>query len=425
MKKCVKGLLAAAAMLGVVAAAPALAIDFKAGAWDLSLTGNVNAFATYTVCGVSNDTVAASIACTKAKDAPNTFAIESGLLPSAFVFTGKTRAYDLDVSATIGLYPGLHVADTPSGNGPGTGQGTFSMDVRQAFLTFGDKSWGTVKLGKDLGLFASDVILSDMTLLGVGGGTAGAQVRNHNVTIGHIGTGYIYADWIPQVAYISPKFGGLQVSVAAIEAFQMQTDLNQTLSPVNITQKTNQTPAAQAKVTYDFGGPYAGRFWLGGFYQNTKASAPPTNPSLDSYAGEAGIKGNAGGLGAMAYGYAGKGIGTILIGTLAAAGPNAAGDGFEGRNSYGWLGQLTYQIPGTKLRPGVSWGMSYLGQAGIGANADPNVLVHWNAMGTAALFYAATDTLTLVAEYDHQRSRSWAGGTANSNSFALGGILFF
>ena len=25
---------------------------------------------------------------------------------------------------------------------------------RQAFVTFGDKSWGTVKLGKDLGIFA-------------------------------------------------------------------------------------------------------------------------------------------------------------------------------------------------------------------------------------------------------------------------------
>ena len=41
---------------------------------------------------------------------------------------------------------------------------------RQAFLTFGDASWGTVKLGKDIGIFASDAILNDMTLLGVGGG---------------------------------------------------------------------------------------------------------------------------------------------------------------------------------------------------------------------------------------------------------------
>ena len=41
---------------------------------------------------------------------------------------------------------------------------------RQAFITFGDASWGSVKVGKDLGIFAGDAILSDMTLLGVGGG---------------------------------------------------------------------------------------------------------------------------------------------------------------------------------------------------------------------------------------------------------------
>ena len=30
---------------------------------------------------------------------------------------------------------------------------------RQAFITFGDASWGSVKLGKDLGIFAGDAIL--------------------------------------------------------------------------------------------------------------------------------------------------------------------------------------------------------------------------------------------------------------------------
>ncbi len=42
------------------------------------------------------------------------------------------------------------------------------QENRQAFLTFGDKSWGSIKLGKDLGIYASDAILNDMTLLGVG-----------------------------------------------------------------------------------------------------------------------------------------------------------------------------------------------------------------------------------------------------------------
>ena len=46
-------------------------------------------------------------------------------------------------------------------------------------------------------------------------------------------------------------------------------------------------------------------------------------------------------------------------------------------------------------------------------------------MGTAALFYALTDSLTLTAEYDYLRSRNWDGGNATSQSMALGGIIFF
>jgi predicted porin len=40
------------------------------------------------------------------------------------------------------------------------------QENRQAFLTFGDASWGSIKIGRDLGIYASDAILNDMTLLG-------------------------------------------------------------------------------------------------------------------------------------------------------------------------------------------------------------------------------------------------------------------
>lgn len=413
--------LSAAAALGMAVSSHAQAVDIKAGDWDLSLSGNVNAFATYTICGVGNDEVTLAHACSKVEDAPNTFAIESGLLPSAFVFAAKTRAYELDVSATIGLYPGLHVSDTGSGVNKVGGTGNvageagfnFSMDVRQNFFTFGDQSWGTIKLGKDLGLFGSDVILSDMTLLGVGSGTAGNPLRNHNVTLGHIGTGYIYADWILQIAYTSPSFGGAQFSVALMEAFGMGYE------DLGIETNATPTPGVQAELTYDFA-ESLGRVWAGGMYQNTQVSEPPF-ASLDTYAGELGAKINVlGGLGMLGYGYYGKGIGTTQIG-LAATGRSLDGETIEGRTSFGWFAQLTYQIPGTKLRPGVSWGMSYLDQA----DEDPDTLVRWNAMVTAALFYALTDSLTLTAEYDYLRSRNWDGGEATSHSMALGGIVFF
>ena len=88
---------------------------------------------------------------------------------------------------------------------------------RQAFLTFGDKSWGSVKVGKDLGIFGSTAILNDMTLLGVGSqglvGTAGGTTT----TLGRIGTGYIYADWNGQIAYTTPNMNGLSLTLGVMQ----------------------------------------------------------------------------------------------------------------------------------------------------------------------------------------------------------------
>src|SRR6516225_3180684 len=151
MRNRVKELVIVAAALAVLAPAAARAVEWKAGAWDLSFSGNVNAFGTYQMCGTSTAVIqGVPLACSKATGSPNQFSIESGLLPSALVLGAKTRARDLDTAVTLGLYPGLHVSDTRTGAGSNN---NFSVDVRQLFLTVGDKSWGTIKLGKDLGLF--------------------------------------------------------------------------------------------------------------------------------------------------------------------------------------------------------------------------------------------------------------------------------
>jgi predicted porin len=418
MRNRVKQLVLFAAAVAVMAPATVRAVEIKAGAWDLSISGNVNAFATYTVCGQSNATIGGvPLACSKDQGTPNQFSIESGLLPSALVLGAKTRAYDaIDTSATLGLYPGLHVSDTRTGAGSND---NFSIDVRQLFLTIGDARWGTVKLGKDLGLFGSDVILSDMLLLGVGAGTHNAL--NHNVTLGHIGSGYIYADWIPQVAYTTPTFGGLAVTVALVEAFGANNNNGVTGFIADAANVSNPTPGFQGRVSYDFTGPASGRAWIGGMYQNAKLNAPPSNPSLTSVAGEAGVKVNFSGVGALAYGYVGDGIGTTLIGLDATPGTVTNGS-VDTRQSHGFFGQLTYQIPDTKLKPGISYGKSYLDLVKGEVNPD---FLRSNEVGTAALFYAVTTSVTVTLEYDHVRSTSQSGGLAKSNSGALGAIIFF
>src|SRR5437870_3318029 len=211
--------LAAAAALALGSACAHAEIGFKAGAWDLSFSGNVNGFATWNKCDSSATVVTGGLACSKG--APGGTGgvdqqrIESGLLPSALVFSAKSRQSGLDIGVTIGFYPGLNSAPLSPGK---TGLDTSGIDLRQNFLTFGDKSWGTVKVGKDIGLFASDAILADMTLLGVGsGGAVGAG----NTTLGRIGVGYIYTDWIPQISYSSPKYGGFQYSAGVFQGIDV------------------------------------------------------------------------------------------------------------------------------------------------------------------------------------------------------------
>ena len=48
------------------------------------------------------------------------------------------------------------------------GLGLNSSNFRQVFLEFSGERWGSIKIGRDLGVFGSDAILSDMTLSGVG-----------------------------------------------------------------------------------------------------------------------------------------------------------------------------------------------------------------------------------------------------------------
>jgi len=405
--------LAAAAALALGSASAARAeIGFKAGAWDLSFSGNVNGFATWNTCDNTANVVAGGLACSKpVNGGVNEQKIESGLLPSALVFSAKSRQAGLDVGVTIGFYPGLNGARGK------TGLDTSGIDLRQNFLTFGDKSWGTVKVGKDIGLFGSDAILADMTLLGVG---SGAAFLGGNTTLGRIGVGYIYTDWIPQITYSSPSYSGFSFAGGVFEGVNI-VPAGGALGSANLSG--HEEPGFQGKASYEWKGSVSGKAWVSGIGQKVKARTSDTAPSGSNVSGtgfDIGAKVNWGALEGVLYAYSADGIGTTAIGFNAAS---FAGGTLEKRKSDGWYAQATYKIGAFK--PGVSYGESHLKLAGNESSTTNPTLVKTNKSWVFGLYYSLTSSVNLVAEYIPTEAENQAGGTVKDKVLALGAIMFF
>src|SRR6266849_6334055 len=385
---------AAALALGGTSAVHA-EIGFKAGAWDLSFSGNVNGFATWNSCDSSTNVVAGGLACNNGPGGGKEQAIESGLLPSALVFGAKTSQSGWDIGVTLGFYPGI----TSSATGK-HGIGASTIDMRQNFLTFGTKAGGTVKVGRDIGMFGSDAILADMTLLGVGSGGA---FGGGNTTLGRIGVGYIYTDWIPQISYTSPKYGAFQYSAGVFQGMDIVPA--GTATSASLTE--HEQPGLQAKGSYEWTGRVAGKAWASALSQKVKSrGAPDTAPagsSLSSQAFDLGAKVNVADFEGVVYAYSGDGVGTTAIGFDAAA---LVGGAVEKRKSKGGYVQGTYKIG--KFKPGVSYGESRLDLAS-NESAAANTLVKSNKSAVVGLYYSLTQSLNLVGEYIKTKAESQSG----------------
>ncbi len=411
------------AVAGAVLSAASVAnagIVIPAGDWTLDVNGNVNAFMNFTNNDKGkggNDITAANGRLAGVEDLDkesNAVGINTGLLPAWLGFTGTTRQNDVDVSFTISFQP--NVSDNFS-----HGDAKTPLN-RQAFVTFGDKSWGTVKLGKDLGIFAGQAILNDMTLLGVGGG---AGVSGAATTLGGIGTGYIYPAWKGQVSYTTPNMNGFSATIALTNPNQNFGDASN--ATTNDSKLYQDRFGIEGQVMYEWTGDVAGKVWASGASYDVTGDTTTSNTSfstanVDSYTATAydiGASISTGNLGLVGYYYNGDGAGTTLFGTL---GAYATGNKFKKRDSDGGYLQATYVIPtGTKL--GVAYGVSNLDEASGESDAD---LIEKNERWTVGAYHPLTKHLNLVAEYNKITSEGQSSAYENeSDTVSLGAILFF
>jgi predicted porin len=405
------------AVAGAVLSAASIAnagIIIPAGDWTIDINGNVNAFATRLNVDKNDALTGGTIGTREDGNGEDTqFGITTGLLPSWLGFTGTTRQNDLDVAFTISFQTGvadhgIH-GDGTDANGPNT-----TVANRQTFVSFGDKSWGTIKLGKDLGIFASNAILNDMTLLGVGaGGPTNGSLQN--TTFGGIGTGFLYAAWKGQIAYTTPNMNGFQATVGIVDP---------NMFTVTADGAYQDRFGFEGQATYSWTGEAAGKVWAGFATYDVTGKSTLTNAAAQGddvtvSAWDIGANVNVGNLGLTAYYYDGKGNGITAMGLDGLA---DTATGIKRRDGDGGYVQATYVIPtGTKL--GLAYGVSNLDKY---SGESDGTLLDSQERWTVGAYHPLTKHLNLVAEYnDIQREGHDSSLENEYDSFSVGAILFF
>jgi hypothetical protein len=404
-----------AALVSAAAFVPAAhAIDIQAGDWKVSITGNVNAHYIYSRCDTNPATIAGGLACIDTDSSSSS--VSNGLLPAALAISGATTQGAYDLGFTFGLYPGISTNDGGSPNLQATGVtnnttvhtalGTAGLDVRQVFLTFGNKDMGTVMAGRNIGLFGADAILNDMTLLGVGAGN-GSYAAPANTSLGSIGLGYIYTDWLSQIDYTTPSIMGAKVTVGIFDPLN-------TLGQIPASKKA---PGFHAKVAYTLGSLYLSS---SGLIQQQRRTANliGVNTDYTSWAVDFGGKYDLAGLEVLGWYYTGKGVGTTGLFV-------SSDDGLgHPRNSDGYLVQATYKIVDTKF--GINYGQSNLHKASGDTDlAGAAFLVNKNDKVTLGVYQDLTTNLLLLLEFSRLESQNQLGQKNTSRNVNVGAFLKF
>lgn len=411
--------LGAVGAVGLFGALPAAqAVTMTAGDWTFSVNGNVNAHYVYIQCEDSDSpaTVIGGLACLRNADSgEDKFSnVRTGLLPAAIVFTVATQQNGWDISGTFGFYPGIASNDGGSPNlqqgapaGTNVGLATTGLDVRQVFLKFGNASFGTVKMGRDFGIFGFDAIINDMTIPGVGP-AVNAVGAPANTSLGSIGLGYIYTDTLAQINYTTPNFSGFTATVGTFQTIDSLTSASSLATAESV-------PGFHGQLRFEYASGFVS---VNGITMDVDCAADPVPgdgdcEDSDAHGFDVNWKQAFGPVELFLSYYTTEGLGTTA---LLFYGFDASGDP---RDSDGGLAQVTYTLGANKF------GLQY-GESNLDDNSgDPGTLLDKNSKITAGYYYAMTPNLTLVAEGSWVKSENQDGDENKASSFNVGAFFAF
>jgi hypothetical protein len=395
--------------LGAANAAEAQLTMQMSNGWSFTFAGNVNAFIIYQqgkTCTPGGDCA------TSSKD--NSFG--TGLLPAFAVFDAKGKEDNLDLGVHFGFAPqietGGHYASFFGSQAAGA-----QIDMRQVYLTAGG-TWGQLLMGKELGLFQRGNILNDMTLLGVGVGGGG-----RGTALGRIGYGYLYTDFRPQLTYSTPAGKSTSFSIGLFEGIGA------------FPYETLELPRVEGEFNYNgkSGENTNFKLFINGAAQTAKSGATGSTENLTSTGVGGGATVDIGGFALHASGFYAKGMGSLFMGDACCTGPedgrintdgvDVAGDG---RNSFGYIGQITYMKAESKWGLGASFGENHLQRTDADQAADgtDEELLKRRAI-VGQITYKWSKSLRWVAEYGHIQNYNDGDEASKSDQGSLGMMLFF
>ena len=435
--------------------------------WEVSFDGAANAFHTYTSTGsmdtlgyynqytTGGETAASGIinGAGNANVVAGTFqnqasgqdisSISVGLLPNVFGFTVKAPTKNgLDVSGRLGLYTHMNATGNSGDNNV--------INIRETSLTVAG-SFGSVLMGRSLGIHQSNAILNDMTLFGVGA-TAGNIA---GTTLGRIGVGYVYADWYPQITWTTPGLGPIGAKIGILQATPLQSSTG-----ADATNTKYPRVEAQLDYSFEFNG-LGGYVWVDGQYQNlartlaesqlytarnnasTGGGVARTAISDDQSEGidvggvAFGTRLTFQGFKLVASGFFNHGLGMQFQGNVGGAYSGSLDERGKARHFYGGYLQGTYDF-GQGTNVGYSYGSNHLvgtGQdhgeinqrytLGGGGTARTDAIQNYVESHMGMIWHNVTDDFRVIAEGVYSEAHWHGAGSQESSQVSVGAFFFW